>query len=207
MRNRWGHNLHGPPSMEAPNFYLKYRGFSIRPYLSKYDFSNRIYNNVWSDCDYECYWMNNYDEYKKRVVANINLLRLSHGSGNVRQSDVLDEIAQNHANKMARKNTLFTEYSQMYGIIIGMSFYPAASVIVTKWYDEHRKYNFLKNRPQPGTQGFTQLIWKNEKLIGVGVAKSKDILFVACYFYPKGNIKNHYKRNVFRRRSRWFRGK
>uniref|UniRef100_A0A0K0EUT8 CAP domain-containing protein (inferred by orthology to a zebrafish protein) n=1 Tax=Strongyloides venezuelensis TaxID=75913 RepID=A0A0K0EUT8_STRVS len=73
-----------------------------------------------------------------------------------------------------------------------MSYYSAVSVIVTKLYDENRKYKYLLNKPQTGTQMFTQLIWEIAASISVGVARSGD--------RDDSDKKNSVKRRISSRR-------
>jgi hypothetical protein len=40
--------------------------------------------------------------------------------------------------------------------------------IVDYWYNEHRKYEYETPGWQPGTNYFTQIIWRSTKEIGVG---------------------------------------
>lgn len=44
---------------------------------------------------------------------------------------------------------------------------------------------------------FTQLIWKNTELIGLGMAKheSGKVYFV-CVYYPPGNVAGEFAKNV-----------
>ena len=44
---------------------------------------------------------------------------------------------------------------------------------------------------------FTQLIWKDSKEVGFGLAKSKKgNLFVVAQYYPAGNVAKQFKKNV-----------
>jgi hypothetical protein len=50
--------------------------------------------------------------------------------------------------------------------------------IVDYWYNEHRKYEYETPGWQPGTNYFTQIIWRSTKEIGVGrkIVTSNDYI-------------------------------
>uniref|UniRef100_A0A0N5BMB7 SCP domain-containing protein n=1 Tax=Strongyloides papillosus TaxID=174720 RepID=A0A0N5BMB7_STREA len=182
----------------------KYRSFKITKYLSKDRFSNRIFKSVWSDCDYICYFEIGFSNYKSRALTQINIYRVYHKVHILKENSQLNKLAQNLADKMADRKTLLKVQSSLYGIVVGMSYYPAASVLVTKWYDENSRYRYHTKGPIYGTQSFTQMVWKNTKYVGLGVAKKGDLLFVACFYFPRGNVYGQYRRNVLRRKFTWF---
>uniref|UniRef100_A0A0N5BMB8 SCP domain-containing protein n=1 Tax=Strongyloides papillosus TaxID=174720 RepID=A0A0N5BMB8_STREA len=138
------------------------------------------------------------------IRDHINLIRGYHRVETLRENAELDRLAQEHANQMAKQKKLFYVSSTYYGILVWASYYPAASVMVSKWYDERSRYNFLLNSPKPGTQHLTQMLWKNTKSVGIGIARDCDFLYAALYFYPKGNIRGQYRTNVFNKRSNCF---
>uniref|UniRef100_A0A0K0G1Z4 CAP domain-containing protein (inferred by orthology to a zebrafish protein) n=1 Tax=Strongyloides venezuelensis TaxID=75913 RepID=A0A0K0G1Z4_STRVS len=182
----------------------RYRDFSIKKYLSRSSFSNRVYKSVWSECNFLCFYENRFSNYKSRALTQINILRVHHNVHILKENYHLDALAQKFADKMASKNTLLKIESPLYGIVVGIVYYPAASVLVTKWYDERFGYSYFLSKPRHGTQSFTQMVWKSTKYIGIGAAKRGDLLFVTCFFYPKGNIKGQYRKNVLKKKSRWF---
>nr|VZI25349.1 unnamed protein product [Spirometra erinaceieuropaei] len=48
------------------------------------------------------------------------------------------------------------------------------------------------------TGHFTQLIWKETKKVGFGIARSKDkkAIYIVAHYYPPGNYEKDYKQNV-----------
>ena len=69
------------------------------------------------------------------------------------------------------------------------------------WYNEITKYDFNKPGFSMETGHFTQVVWKNSKEVGFGVAKTKNkkkCIVVANYF-PAGNYLNQFKENVLRK--------
>lgn len=62
-------------------------------------------------------------------------------------------------------------------------------------FDEVCHYSFGKDGPQPGTNHFTQLVWKGSTELGIGKASNKqssgDICtFIVARYKPQGNIDN-----------------
>lgn len=62
-------------------------------------------------------------------------------------------------------------------------------------FDEVCHYSFDKDGPQPGTNHFTQLVWKGSTELGIGKASNKqssgDICtFIVARYKPQGNIDN-----------------
>ena len=69
---------------------------------------------------------------------------------------------------------------------------------LTTWYKEMQFYNFNTNAGEKGTANFTQMVWKNTKKLGCGVAlKTETNYKVVCYYLPEGNIPEKYDINVF----------
>uniref|UniRef100_A0A0N5BMB6 SCP domain-containing protein n=1 Tax=Strongyloides papillosus TaxID=174720 RepID=A0A0N5BMB6_STREA len=84
----------------------KYRDFRITKYLSKNSFSNRVYQSVWSDCDFICYFEIGFAKYKSRALIQINTLRLHHKVHILKKNHYLDKLAQGLTDKMANKRAL-----------------------------------------------------------------------------------------------------
>uniref|UniRef100_A0A0N5BMB1 SCP domain-containing protein n=1 Tax=Strongyloides papillosus TaxID=174720 RepID=A0A0N5BMB1_STREA len=201
--NRRGSSLYGRLDLKKPIFYEKYNGFNITPFLSQNKFSSYIYKKVWSDCDYTCFYKNGYQRYKIKTYLHINLLRKYHYAQPLVQNSLLNRLAQEHADKMARRRSIIRFDSILYGATLGATFYPAASTIVTRWYDEYKNHSFFLNYKRPGSQQLTQLLWKDSKEVGIGAARGDNILYLVCLYYPKGNIDGLFRKNVLKRQRNW----
>uniref|UniRef100_A0A0N5BTS8 SCP domain-containing protein n=1 Tax=Strongyloides papillosus TaxID=174720 RepID=A0A0N5BTS8_STREA len=188
-----------PLVIESPRLHI-FKQFDIKKYLSRSHFSKSIYKRVWSGCDYRNYHRNYYKHFKDKVLLQINLLRKYHRVGPLKENYYLDLYAQDLANRMAKIGSEFYIASSVYGIAVEGMYYPAASTIVTHWYDEHLHYKFGSNRPVYRAQRLTQMLWKKTQYIGIGVAVRSKYLFLACYFYEKGNINGEFKKNVLDKR-------
>jgi uncharacterized protein YkwD len=63
------------------------------------------------------------------------------------------------------------------------------------WYDEKLNYKYgpVDGVKRPYKIGhYTQIVWKNAKEMGMGVAYSEKGIVVVCSYYPHGNIINEY---------------
>ena len=73
------------------------------------------------------------------------------------------------------------------------------------WYEEAKNYNWNKSSEfsiseimQMHTGHFTQLVWRNSKQFGFGVAITPNGSYIAvANYYPAGNVIKHFKENVF----------
>ena len=64
------------------------------------------------------------------------------------------------------------------------------------WWDQNKDpgYDFLNPGPEdnPGTEGYTQVVWKSTERLGCGVKGS----YMVCRYEPAGNIPGEYEENV-----------
>ncbi|XP_051513474.1 uncharacterized protein glipr2 isoform X2 [Myxocyprinus asiaticus] len=69
---------------------------------------------------------------------------------------------------------------------------------VESWYSEIKDYNFCRPGFSSKTGHFTQVVWKDTKEIGVGLATDGTTTFVVGQYLPAGNITNagYFQRNV-----------
>lgn len=59
---------------------------------------------------------------------------------------------------------------------------------VDMWYEEKDQYNFVKPAYSNAVGHFTQVVWKNSKEIGCGVARCGAQNFWVCRYSPPGNF-------------------
>lgn len=67
----------------------------------------------------------------------------------------------------------------------------AVSNAVQSWYSGFSKFdweNVERNLEVGDALAFARVIWKDTKLIGVGVATSEKLTFVACVYTPGRNV-------------------
>jgi uncharacterized protein YkwD len=76
-----------------------------------------------------------------------------------------------------------------------------ASSAADAWYKEVDSYNYSQPGFASATGHFTQMIWKDTKQIGCGVAKCYlgSVRFWVCHYAPQGNWAGKFPQNVPRR--------
>uniref|UniRef100_A0A0N5BVV4 SCP domain-containing protein n=1 Tax=Strongyloides papillosus TaxID=174720 RepID=A0A0N5BVV4_STREA len=191
-------NNHNEASIRRSSSCNRYSGFDIRPYLSRNRYSNYIYLRIWGGCDYRCFCQNNFKLFLRNMVFQMNIIRQSHRVRCLKRVQDLDIRAQHLASMMARESKIIRDYTTEYGVCISVVDNPLSSLIVTKWHDERSEYYYTFGHGSPYTYKFTQLVWKNTEFVGVGAATNGSHVFVAAYFYPRGNIRGKFRKNVFR---------
>lgn len=67
---------------------------------------------------------------------------------------------------------------------------------VNSWYSEEAKYKYRDR--QKGTGHFTQLVWKESREMGFGMARKGKMAAAVALYYPPGNFKGEYEENVER---------
>ncbi|XP_048876872.1 uncharacterized protein LOC125746656 [Brienomyrus brachyistius] len=69
---------------------------------------------------------------------------------------------------------------------------------VEKWYNEIKDYDFSRPGFTPNTGHFTQVVWKDTKELGVGIATDGTTIFVVGQYLPPGNmnVQSYFERNV-----------
>uniref|UniRef100_A0A0N5CC82 SCP domain-containing protein n=1 Tax=Strongyloides papillosus TaxID=174720 RepID=A0A0N5CC82_STREA len=178
----------------------KISDFDITVFLGTNKYSYKIWSSIWRKCDFLCFSFNRFQILREKLLLEINTYRKKHGSSKLKYTFYLEKEAQKHANYIIVTGKIARSSDDSYfGTVIGVSYYLAANTIAKKWYDESSKFGFFLGRAKPGTQMFTQMIWKSSTRVGLGVAMSEDVVVVVAKFYPKGNQKRKYITNVLPR--------
>ncbi|PID84053.1 hypothetical protein CSB09_02775 [Candidatus Gracilibacteria bacterium] len=127
-----------------------------------------------------------------------NTLRKKHRVGPLKWSQRLAENAQRYANSCPNQHSKGLGF---YGENIGMaSFDQSPDMVVNRWYNENKFYDFTTGVFEPKAGHFTQIVWKNTREVGCGMArncKGKFKNIVVCQYLPAGNRIAEMKRNVF----------
>ncbi|KAM4697179.1 uncharacterized protein WCC33_015880 [Rhinophrynus dorsalis] len=143
------------------------------------------------------------DKFEEDFVTAHNTHRKRHGVPPLTFSQYLSKSAQKWADhllsihKMKHSDTdlgenLYFKYSSNEKKLSG-------NEPVDAWYSEIKDYNFSKPGFATNTGHFTQLIWKDTKEVGVGVATDgKGVFYVVGRYSPAGNITNqgYFEKNV-----------
>jgi len=138
-------------------------------------------------------------EEAKQIVAEHNRVRADVGVGPVTWSNELASFAQDWADQLVANGCSFEHRpDNKYGenLFMGSKGYTVVNS-VQSWESEKKNYTYGPSgtTPQAGVVGhYTQIIWKNTKKIGCGIAECNGMIIVVCNYDPAGNYtgKNPY---------------
>ena len=140
--------------------------------------------------------------FNTEILYEINNYRIKHGVEELIYDKTISNIAQKYAEKCARENELELSENKYNNKDLGEIIFCCKDDlnpknIVDIWYNEgSANYDFNKEPEIPND--FTQIIWKNSKLFGIGHALTKENkLYIVANFFPEGNIKGEFLENVF----------
>ena len=140
-------------------------------------------------------------QFNLEVLDEINKYRLKHGVEELVMNEKINKISQKYAEKMARESELELSGNKYKEKELGEIIFSCKDDITPKelvdiWYNNGSKNYDYKKEPTVCTN-FTQLIWRNSKQFGLGHIITRDnTLYVVANFYPEGNIKGQFLKNV-----------
>lgn len=137
------------------------------------------------------------------VLEEHNRLRAKHSAAPLTLDPAISQYAQEWANNIASRNVMQHRSNNRYGENIYACFGKTnltGQEVVHSWYNEIKDYRFGESNPSNfGKVGhFTQVVWKNSKRLGVGMAKNGNNVYVVCNYDPPGNFGGQYPANVTR---------
>ncbi|XP_053551401.1 Golgi-associated plant pathogenesis-related protein 1-like [Bombina bombina] len=143
----------------------------------------------------------NMAQFENDFLSAHNAYRKRHGSPPLQLSRELSNSAQQWANYLLSIRTM--KHS---GSGYGENIYYAygfkelkGQQPVDSWYNEIQYYNFSQPGFAMNTGHFTQVVWKDSKLLGVGVATDgKGLFYCVGQYSPAGNVMSpgYFERNV-----------
>lgn len=139
-----------------------------------------------------------------------NFYRARHCSPPLVISPRLNAIAQSYAEHLAATSTFEHSGNKLDGENLGENLYMAwisagpvkvdAKAAMKSWYEEIALHDYDNPTFTHETGHFTQLVWKDSKKLGVGVAISPNgrEVYMVTNYYPAGNIMGpgYFERNV-----------
>lgn len=139
--------------------------------------------------------------FEQAVLGEHNRLRARHSAQPLKLNPAISRYAQEWANNLAARNTMQHRSNNKYGENLYASFGRstiAGEDAVKSWYDEIKYYKF--GQPSPGNFSqvghFTQVVWKESRELGVGMARNGNNIYVVCNYDPPGNFTGKYAPNV-----------
>lgn len=138
--------------------------------------------------------LNALEKVKNDCLRMHNYLRYLHGSPALKLSDTLCQISQKLADYLIKK----AQYGENTYCIISTD--PNRKIsgdeAVLSWYNEAERHNFSKDPTDGSTKNFSQLVWKNSKELGVGLAIKDNRTVIVANYDPPGNIIGEFVENV-----------
>ena len=129
--------------------------------------------------------------YSREMVVAHNRVRARIGVPPLEWSQRLADVAQQWANELAASGKFAHRPKGKYGEnlfeIRGAHATPAE--VVTAWAGEAKDYDAATNMCRPGQVcgHYTQLVWRNTKQVGCGVAQRGSRQAWVCNYDPPGN--------------------
>ena len=150
----------------------------------------------------------NLNAFRKEALSVHNDYRSNHNAPPLKLNSKLNDIAQNYAEQLAKKDTMVHSKNKMDGQDLGENLFMCGGYMITgkdmtkAWYDEIYDYDFIKPDFKSGTGHFTQVVWVGSKEVGFGAAQSESGNYygVANYF-PPGNYIGEFEENVLRKKN------
>jgi pathogenesis-related protein 1 len=124
------------------------------------------------------------------MLAAHNSVRSRHGVPPLRWSDELARYAQKWANSLIARGEFSHHRNPQYGEnlfeILGGSM--TAHEVVSAWAAEGKNYNYRTNTCSARCGHYTQVVWRDTKLVGCGMARDRQREVWVCDYEPHGNI-------------------
>ncbi|XP_043966567.1 Golgi-associated plant pathogenesis-related protein 1-like [Gambusia affinis] len=142
------------------------------------------------------------ETFKKEFLDAHNNYRAAHGAPKLTYNSELNSTAQKWAEHLLETKTLehsdIEDGENVYYSFNSQKVTPQGKSAVDSWYGEIKDYDFSRPGCQPKAGHFTQVVWKDTKELGVGMATDGNTVFVVGQYRPAGNITNkgYYEQNV-----------
>lgn len=131
-------------------------------------------------------------EAMKGMAEAHNVYRKKTGVPDLVWDDGVAKYAQQWADNLKSKGCSMehrqpNKYGENLAWASGMAL--DSSKVVKMWYDEISDYNYAKNTCKAGKMcgHYTQVVWKNSKKVGCGMAKCGSTEIWVCNYDPPGN--------------------
>ncbi len=144
---------------------------------------------------------NNINVLKKEILYLINEKRKEYNVQPLIENKEITNIAQKYAEEMSQTEILVNSDNKYKGEDLGESIFCYSTILdakslVNRLCKKERNYDYNNNEGIPSH--FTQMIWKNSNLIGIGINRNINTghMFYVLNYYPSGNISGKFKENI-----------
>ena len=146
-----------------------------------------------------------FSKFDLEALEAHNKYRVKHHSPKLILNKELCNIASEYAQKLLKNNSNSIVYSfgKYKGNDMGENIFMCQGTEATgematnDWYNEVKIHDF-KQDYQKNTGHFTQIVWKDTKEVGFGIANRGNTYYVVANYYPPGNFLGQYSKNVFK---------
>ncbi|OAA57271.1 Allergen V5/Tpx-1-related protein [Cordyceps fumosorosea ARSEF 2679] len=136
--------------------------------------------------------------FTSAVLNSTNTYRRQHAAAALGWNVTLAAFARTYLDAAHSDNCSFEHSGGPYGENIAIG-YTNATAAVAAWGDERREYNFARPGFDHVTGHFTQLVWRDTTTVGCErVLCGARGWFVACEYWPPGNVQGHFGDEVQR---------
>uniref|UniRef100_L7M961 Putative tick salivary antigen-5 protein n=1 Tax=Rhipicephalus pulchellus TaxID=72859 RepID=L7M961_RHIPC len=153
--------------------------------------------------DFEGVFTRSMRKLQRQVLRNTNRYRRLHGVHTLAEDEKLNRYAQAWALKMAEMDSMQHRTRPLHGENLYMWWSSdlrapiTGRMAVKAWYDEIKMYNYNNPGFRSGTGHFTQLVWKDCRRLGTGVARGrKGTIYIVSVYEPRGNIMGQFAEQV-----------
>uniref|UniRef100_A0A0N5B297 SCP domain-containing protein n=1 Tax=Strongyloides papillosus TaxID=174720 RepID=A0A0N5B297_STREA len=169
----------------------------LNQYIEKFSLNGKIWHRVWDNCIlHSCLMYNKYETLQKNFLTETNYYRKVHGSKPLILDTYLSSKALHVAIRSARIGRWIFNGKKSNAVNFETISFGLSPLLINKWYKEYRKYSYRKPVGTPESMHFSNLVWKDTKMVGIGIAQKGSDLFICFMFYPEGNQESKFKDNV-----------
>lgn len=155
--------------------------------------------------DFEGVFTRSMRKLQRQVLRSHNHYRRLHGVHTLKEDEELNRYAQAWALVLAQRDQMQHRTKPIHGENLFMWWSSnleapiTGSMAVKAWYDEIKDYDYNNPTFKSGTGHFTQLVWKNCRRLGTGVARGrKGTIYIVSVYDPRGNIMGQFGSQVTR---------
>uniref|UniRef100_A0A7N6A8F1 SCP domain-containing protein n=1 Tax=Anabas testudineus TaxID=64144 RepID=A0A7N6A8F1_ANATE len=138
--------------------------------------------------------------FQQEFLKTHNDYRAKHGTPALELNSELTAAAQTWADHLLATGTLeHSDTKDGENVFTSWSSAPLKlTEAVDSWYEEIKDYNWNSSGFRGNTGHFTQVVWKDSKELGVGVATDGNRVFVVGQYRPAGNMNmpGYFEKNV-----------
>ncbi|XP_065310247.1 Golgi-associated plant pathogenesis-related protein 1-like [Dermacentor albipictus] len=155
--------------------------------------------------DFEGDFTQSMRKLQRQVLRSHNRYRRLHGVHTLKEDEELNRYAQAWALMLAQRDRMEHRTKPIHGENLFMSWSSnleapiTGSMAVKAWYDEIKDYDYNNPTFKSGTGHFTQVVWKNCRRLGTGIARGrKGTIYIVSVYDPRGNIMGQFGSQVTR---------